>query len=282
MSHFQLSSVYQIDGVGAASGLLLQQDKAALYLISDSSSFLYRYQLATQQLHKISLVDGAVDHIEKKHKYDLEALCLKDQILYLFGSGSTEKRQNLFCYDLSNQQVSGFDLSALYAKFRMQADLAADELNIEGVVYDLNAGEPRWIFLQRGNGANAKNGLFIIASDVLDDHVEVGFTAIQLPQIGTVESSFTDGCLHDGKLYFLAAAEDTTSTYEDGEVLGSLIGCIDLATFTLEGTQQISDQHKFEGLTVVKKTDQQLEFFLFEDNDTAELKSTIYQLNWAF
>lgn len=279
MSHFQLSSVYQLDGVGAASGILLLDEQ--LFIISDSSSFLYRYQLLTQQLHKIPLVDGAADHIEKKHKYDLEALCLKGQTLYAFGSGSTDMRQNLFCYDLPSQQVSRFDLSALYAQCRLQAQLANDELNIEGVVYDPNAGKPRWIFLQRGNGANAKNGVFVLSSDVLHDHVEIAFIAIQLPKIGTVESSFTDGCLHDNKLYFLAAAEDTTSTYDDGEVLGSLIGCIDLATFTLEATEQISDQHKFEGLSVVKKVEQQLQFLLCEDNDTAELKSTIYQLNWT-
>jgi hypothetical protein len=39
-----------------------------------------------------------------------------------------------------------------------------------------------------------------------------------------VRSSFTDAILVDNSIYFLATAEDTESTYDDGEVLGSLIG----------------------------------------------------------
>ncbi len=56
----------------------------------------------------------------------------------------------------------------------------------------------------------------------------------------------------DAKIYFLATAEDTQSTYNDGEVKGSLIGVIDVATMKLEFTQKISDTHKFEGLTLIK------------------------------
>lgn len=280
MSHLQLSSLFQLDGVGAASGLLLQDQQ--LYIISDSSSFLYQTALSNPQVKKIPLVNDAQDHIEKKYKYDLESLCKKDDSLYLFGSGSTAKRQSVFCYDLLSDEVTQIDVSTLYAKFRLTADLAEDELNIEGVIYDFNQGKPRWIFLQRGNGANARNGLLVLHDDELSVEAEIEFIALQLPRIAHVESSFTDGCLHEGKLYFLAAAEDTTSTYDDGEVLGSLIGCIDLATFQLEFTQQISNQHKFEGLTLLKKTDQQLEFLLCEDNDTAVLQTTIYQLDWHF
>lgn len=278
MPDLKLSPFLSIQGVGAASGLLLQQDQ--LYIISDSSAFLYRYACIDKTLHKIALVPAAEDHIEKKYKFDLESLCLKDQALYLFGSGSTPQRHNLFSYDLANQQIDTVDLSALYARFRVIAQLADDELNIEGAVYDDSTGLPRWIFLQRGNGAAAKNGLFVLSGEGLDVQSPILFLPIRLPAIGRVEASFTDGCLHDGKLYFLGAAEDTASTYDDGDVLGSLIGRIDLATLQLEAVQKISGQHKFEGLTVLQATDQSLEFLLCEDNDTDVLESTIYQLAW--
>jgi hypothetical protein len=50
--------------------------------------------------------------------------------------------------------------------------------------------------------------------------------------------------------FFLATAEDTESTYDDGEVLGSLIGRINLKTMKIDFTQKISSTYKFEGLTL--------------------------------
>jgi hypothetical protein len=44
-------------------------------------------------------------------------------------------------------------------------------------------------------------------------------------------------------------AEDTQSTYDDGEVLGSLIGNIDWKPWKMNFTKKLSDTHKFEGLT---------------------------------
>jgi hypothetical protein len=41
---------------------------------------------------------------------------------------------------------------------------------------------------------------------------------------------------------------------------------------------QISQKHKFEGLTLYKKTATHIELLLCEDNDTDELVSTIYKL----
>ena len=82
----------------------------------------------------------------------------------------------------------------------------------------------------------------------------------------------------DDTFYFLAAAENTSSTYEDGEVMGSIIGTIDLKTMKLKNAIQISDKNKFEGLTLYKKTATQIELLLCEDNDTEELVSTIYKL----
>ena len=66
MPDFQLSPRFDIQGVGAASGLVYQPDR--LWLISDSSSFLYDYQMATQTLDKHALVSQAADHIEKAYQ----------------------------------------------------------------------------------------------------------------------------------------------------------------------------------------------------------------------
>ena len=47
------------------------------------------------------------------------------------------------------------------------------------------------------------------------------------------------------QIYFLASAEDSNSTYEDGVVLGSWIGAINPSTFKIDFTEKITDKHKF-------------------------------------
>ena len=99
-----------------------------------------------------------------------------------------------------------------------------------------------------------------------------------MPKIKHVETSFTDAILVEDKIYFLATAEDTTSTYYDGEILGSIIGRMNSGTFEIEFTQKITDIHKFEGLTLYNRTKDKIEFLLCEDNDSEVLESTIYKL----
>jgi hypothetical protein len=53
--------------------------------------------------------------------------------------------------------------------------------------------------------------------------------------------------------YFLATAENTAYAYDDGEILGSLIGRIDIETMKIY-FKKISPTNKFEGLTLFSKT----------------------------
>ena len=135
------------------------------------------------------------------------------------------------------------------------------------------------IFLQRGNGQSGKNGIFKCCGKNLEDDSEIEFTSYELPKIKGVSATFTDAVLVDNNLYFLAAAEDSKSTYEDGELLGSLIGCIDLHSMEIAFTQKISDSHKFEGITLYQKTHTKIEFLICEDNDTETLESDIFKLS---
>lgn len=273
MSSWTLKPFCELRGLGAASGLVVDQNH--LYIVSDHSSYLYQYNMQTQQLNKTALVEHAQDISSKKDKFDLESVVKKDNSLYLFGSGSTDHREQLFQYEINNQKIQVADLSKLYQSFRQVAGLNDDELNIEGVVYD----EQRWLFFQRGNGLSAQNGIFILHSEHLDHRASIKFLPFQLPFIKNVLASFTDAIIVDQQIYFLAAVEDTTSTYDDGDVLGSFIGCLDIAQQQVKYIQQITDTHKFEGMAFYQQTDDELIFLLCEDNDSDELSSTIYQLN---
>ena len=92
-------------------------------------------------------------------------------------------------------------------------------------------------------------------------------------------SCYFSQSIDERAIYFLSTAEDTKSTYDDGEVLGSFIGRIDLKSMKIDFTQKITSTNKFEGLTFYKKDNNKIEFLLCEDNDTELLETKIYKLS---
>jgi hypothetical protein len=271
MNNTTLENYFKIIGIGSASGLFYLDN--SLYIISDNSTFLYKYSLQEKELTKIALLDNAKENIPKKDKLDFESIAIKENKLHLLGSGSTSKRQKRFTYNLETAQVSEKDLSKLYQNLKETAAISDEELNIEGALFC----NEKWLLFQRGNGINSKNGIFTTNS--LKKTKQIEFKKVSLPKIQHIETSFTDAILVDDKIYFLATAENTTSTYDDGEILGSIIGRMNQDTFEIEWTQKISDSQKFEGLTLFHKTETEIQFLICEDNDTELLETTIYKLS---
>lgn len=268
MNKFELSAFTTINGIGATSGLVFINN--LLHIISDNSSLLYQFNIENKELNKIKLFENSQENIAKKEKLDFESITLFNNKLYLFGSGSTKKREKRFTFNLENNEIKEKDISKLYKKLKEFASISNDDFNIEGAIID----KTNYFFFQRGNGATSKNGFFIYNKE----SKEIEFTSIKLPKANEVEATFTDAILVDETVYFLAAAENTTSTYDDGAIYGSFIGSFNLKTKELHFIQKITDTQKFEGLTLFSKTENQLEFLLCEDNDTEEPISTIYKL----
>lgn len=267
MQNFTLDSQYQISGIGSASGLVFKENN--LFIISDNSTFLYQYDISKQQLTKIPLVKNAQENILKKNKLDFESITLKDNKLYLFGSGSTSKREKRISFNLETKEIKEKSLKKLYKNLKQSISISDEDLNLEGAIYH----NKEWLFFQRGNGSGSKNGVF-----KLDSEDNIKFIPIPLPKIKNIEATFTDAILVEDEIYFLAAAENTTSTYDDGEILGSIIGQLYTTTMEVNFTQIISTKHKFEGLTLYKKNQDKIEFLLCEDNDTEVLETIIYKL----
>jgi hypothetical protein len=272
MEQFTIEILYKIIGIGSASGLIYKDD--SLFIISDNSSFLYEYNIPENQLSKIKFFENNQENIPKKDKFDFESIALKENEIHLLGSGSTSKREKSVIYNLETAAIAQKDLSKLYKKLKKTTSISDKELNIEGTLFC----NKKWHLFQRGNGANSKNGIAIV-NEKLDENSTIEFIPIQLPKIKHVETSFTDAILVEDKIYFLATAEDTTSTYDDGEILGSLIGRMDSQTFQIEFTQKISDNQKFEGLTLYKKIETEIQFLICEDNDSDVLETNIYKLS---
>lgn len=274
MNRFTLELLLHIIGIGSASGLFLKDN--SLHVIGDNSSYFYEYELKTAALKRHALNEHPAENIAKKLKPDFEALAFYGDSFYLFGSGSTENRNKMIQLNAVTKEVlSVLDLAALYKSMQAIAGLNSESFNIEGAVRT----EDAWYFFNRGNGNSGKNIVFVLHGKSLTSPAEITFTELQLPEIKGVRTGFTDAVQVEDKLYFLAAAENTNSTYHDGEVLGSIIGSIVLKTMKIDFTKEISDRHKFEGLTLKHKSQHEISFLLCEDNDSDALQADIYLLN---
>jgi hypothetical protein len=270
MQNFQLTEFCHIKGIGSASGLIYYQD--VLFVISDNSTFLYQYVIDKDIILKFPLVDNPQENIDKKDKFDLESITSYGNQIFIFGSGSTPQRNTMFSINLENDALHSNDLSLLYQFLREIASLKEDELNIEGAI----CVNKTMLLFQRGNGRNNKNGIFIVPDNPEQSQ---GFVEIKLPEISNVETTFTDAILVDNFIYFLATAEDTVSTYEDGEVLGSILGKMNAETFEIIETQIISISQKFEGITLYQNNENEITFLICEDNDSEILESKVYKLS---
>lgn len=275
MKKFKLDLFLKIIGISSASGLMYKNDN--LYIISDSSNYLYEYSISNSSLQKHLLIENEAvnENVPKKIKTDFEAITQYDDDIFIVGSGSTIARNKMIqMSEIQKKVLQNHDLTDLYLSMQYFAAISAEELNIEGVIF---TGE-KWYIFQRGNGKNAKNGIFTIDSPYFTQGYSMLYTSYDLPKIKGVQSSFTDAILVDDYFYFLASAEDSQSTYLDGEVAGSSIGRINIETMKLKKVVTITDKHKFEGLTLYKNNPETLEFLLCEDQDNEVMESQIFKL----
>ncbi|MFY0482163.1 DUF6929 family protein [Flavobacterium sp. PLA-1-15] len=276
MQKFQLELLFQIIGIGSASGLFFKND--TLFIISDNSKALYEYHISDKKLDTHIVLENAElpqDNIPKKLKPDFESITPYGEDLCIFGSGSTENRNKMVQFNTyTKKAVKTLDLSDLYLSMQYFADIKPEDFNIEGAIYTGDV----WYFFQRGNAANGQNGVFTVTAENLENEFSILYNSYKLPKIKGVQTSFTDAILVDDMIYFLATAENSNSTYQDGEVLGSIIGSIKTDSMKLKLKQTISNTHKFEGLTLFKNNKDSLEFLLCEDKDTEVQQSDIYKL----
>ena len=274
MNQFTFELFLQLIGIGSASGLLYLDN--SVLVISDDGSDLYSYNLPQKEMEQIRLYESDIrNNIPKNVKTDFEAIVNYNDLIYIFGSGSTENRTKMIVMNRTQKVVlRTVELADLYLTMQSFANINATDFNIEGVVYD---GES-WYFFQRGNEGSGKNGIFTIKGNIESGEFSMLYNEYKLPKIGGIESSFTDATLVDNKIYFLAAAESTKNSYDDGKVLGSLIGRLDLRRMKVEKTKIITDTRKLEGIAVFENKQKEILFLICEDNDNSTLQSDIFKL----
>ncbi|MFV0178388.1 hypothetical protein OBK28_02230 [Empedobacter falsenii] len=270
--HFILKTLIVINGLGAASGLVV--DKRYVYTISDDNPHLFVYDKKKKEVEKINLnpeVKSEGSH--KKDKPDFEAITKYKDHLYTLGSGSKENRFDLISYNLKTNQVENKTYRDLFEKFLSVSKLSKKDFNIEGIITDGHCT----YFFNRGNGPAAANGIYRVGGALNDlKNKPIDYFPITLPKLNNEITTFSDAIMVDGKILFTATVESKSTTQFNGEIKGSIIGELDLAIMEVIRWQKISDDKKIEGLALYKESRKNYTLYLCEDNDDDSKNASIY------
>lgn len=172
----------------------------------------------------------------KKDKLDLEACApLPDGRVLVVGSGSLEIRERLVV--LSPDGTARIvDARCLYSTLRARHDFSGAELNVEGAA--VVGGS--LVLVNRGNGAPCEgrepiDALARLPLPLVLVYLDGGAAppidevlSFSLGSMDGVRLTPTDVCERGGRLWFLAAAEASPNAIDDGEVVATAIGRIDL------------------------------------------------------
>ena len=286
MKDLRFSSAEESFFIHAASGLLKYQDR--FYVVSDDELSMLSFSLKNETYQKIPLRSGTLpwDAKErKKLKPDWEALTYLPSSLGLEGilvipSGSKPNRQ-LGSFVPFNQgfpaQPQEVDFSIIYKK--LQKEFA--ELNIEGGAIINSVFK----LFQRGNGSLGQNAIIDLdlvglLEDLKNSHSIAAQRVLNvqhfdLGHLDGVPLGFTDGFAIDGVLFFLAVAENSSSTYDDGLYTGAVLGCFD-SKGNIQTTWEIDCPHKPEGLWM-EKSGSSHQIYIVTDADDPSRASSFYE-----
>jgi len=251
--------------VFAASGLVISSGK--FFIVSDDEISLLSGVPGRFEMRKLWDHDLPEDPKErKKIKPDLECLYLNGRKLFLLPSFSRLNRFEGAIVDLDESgEILGHKVID-FADLRLKLDKLIPDLNIEGALIFNH----RLHLFQRGNGKNGSNSV-IICDDLKADNFQV--INLMLPVHKDIPLTVTDAALRGQKIYFTAVAENTDSTYLDGEVLGAFLGTLN-ESFEVDSLREIPVSGKPEGLSF----DAEGSMYFVTDDDSRETPSRLFRI----
>lgn len=219
----------------SASGIEILDNR--MFVISDNTPWLYELDREYVIKDTISIapknnLQGEV--FDKDTKFDFEGIACfresgKDHLL-IFGSGSKSIERNKLVWLTFNDSISSetFDLTGFYQHILKSSQLEKEDFNLEGVGI---VNDKLYLF-NRGNNTIWKFALAEFIDFLNYPHTFPDFTSyeIHLPMHKGVQAGFSGASesKEDSKIIFTASLEDTENWVDDGEVLGSFIGLIEL------------------------------------------------------
>lgn len=231
----EVKSIVELTEVPSASGIEHIGDE--FYAIGDNAPWVFVFNRTFQMTSKFSLGTYAANEggvMTKSAKHDFEAMTdMKwkgEHWLFIFGSGSKQPyRFEGKLIDVANKVVvETYSLQSFYEILREEAKLNPEELNIEaaatlgGNLYLFNRGKNRVVV------ADVDHFMEFIVGE--SETLKMKSYSIDLPKINDVKAGFS-GAVGDAqreRILFTASVENTSDWVQDGEILGSFIGVIDV------------------------------------------------------
>ncbi|MFM7021373.1 MAG: DUF6929 family protein [Flavobacteriales bacterium] len=262
------------------SGSGVEHNDGVLFICGDDAPYLFKTNLNGEILQKIKIWDWQEEgRIPKLLKPDFEAMAHINDEVFLFGSGSLNPRNVLVKVNSENGSVEKYDLGKLYENLRYEAGLKMDDFNIEAAaVY-----KDKLLLLNRGDNSILSLSLsdFFLSIETGKELTEVEIHKFHLPLVEGYVAGFSGASVYRDKLVFSASVEKTTDWINDGEILGSFIGLIDLCNYELSACVLVQNiLAKIEGLCIIKESGQVLELAAVADNDDG--MSTLIKLELKF
>jgi hypothetical protein len=259
--HLTITDTLLLENVPSGSGL--QKWGAHYYIVGDDAPFLFCLDSTFKVTSKIPLSDTAsfsAGRIQKSEKPDFESLELIDgKEIVVFGSGSKSPQRDLFVRVLlgDSPQVEQYALTAFYNHLKGLPLFKGAELNIEATAYHnnqlflFNRGKNLIIQLEYSAFLNYLKGASPLP--------QLSVKAFSLPTIRGIEAGFSGATIGNtgSKIIFTATVEATGNAYDDGEILGSFVGLLDLTngevadTFEYTPIPITGTALKVESVTVV-------------------------------
>ncbi|QHT69842.1 hypothetical protein GXP67_25945 [Rhodocytophaga rosea] len=233
--------------IPSASGMEIVND--SIFIIGDDSAWLYILNNQFELAEKIPLFTGESfisGRIPKISKPDFESMTVLPvhgpQQLLIAGSGSLSPQRDVaFIIDTKPPyNHTQFSLTSVYNDLRSRPEIVhTGKLNIEGMA----ATHQQLFLLQRGN-ISGLNVLISYDLPVFYEYITGKSLLIPSPEIYTYtlpvlsgrQSGFS-GATHIPGLHALlvtASVEDTDNEIDDGAVLGSYAGIIDLESHSID------------------------------------------------
>lgn len=269
--------------VSSASGLIRLNGK--FYVVADDDLSLISFtEDSTSSFEQLKLFAGCLpkDPVErKKVKPDLEALTYigKLNAMLALPSGSKPNRCRGALIHLESgsvPEITELDFSKLFAGLNVKIK----DLNLEGIVEFNNTIK----LFQRGNAKGANNAIISLQADTFIAELQTGTVTAKsvidirtchLGSLNGVSLSFTDAAVWETptekKIIFIAAAEDTVTTYDDGEYRGAIFGILNEACEVVYSVE-LRCLQKPEGLWVENSI-----FYFVTDADNPNRTSELYK-----
>jgi hypothetical protein len=292
-----IQKVVNLNDVPSGSGISVAGD--FIFIIGDDSPFIFGLDRDYRIVKKHLLLPeyAHLEKIPKAEKADFE--CMAEEItdgdphLYIFGSGSKPNdRDTLIIFKITDSTFEKYSLTSFYNLIvAFLPSQNREDLNLEAA----EIIDGRLLLFNRGT-----NSLFIIKmADFkrylnqelpVEDLIFTIFT-FDLPSYENVQAGFSGACSMPGSsaIIFTATMEKTTNWFDDGEIIGSFVGTIDLQNLDekkvenviLLEKKNIPVKDKIEGISFKEHINEnEMLFLAVSDNDEGSTK--LFELKISF